>query len=135
MGRSILAVVLGYLVMAIAVVGTDLALGALSPAPPGAPPPVPGMPYLLFTLVTGFVYAVAGGYLAAWLARRQEVKHALALAGLVVIMGLLSMIQYWGKQPLWYQIALIVVGVLGVLLGGRLRARQWAKAPAAGSGV
>jgi hypothetical protein len=117
MGRSVLAVVVGYLVMAIAVV----ALFAVWFREPNA---VPSRGSMLFSLSYGFLFGVVGGYVTALIARRSEVRHAIALAGLLAIRGAVPLIASAGQEPLWYQVATILVMVFAVMLGGYLRARQ-----------
>lgn len=118
MARSILSVIAGYLVMAIAIMilfavwfGGDLEA-------------TPTTAFLLFSLVYGFAAATAGGYVTALIAGRAEINHAAALAALAVVMGIVSVITAAGREPVWFQIANMVVVVAAILLGGSLRARQ-----------
>jgi len=64
--------------------------------------------------------AVLAGYLAARLRRRA----AGALAVLAAVMGVVSLLATGPAAPIWYQLALIVVGPAGALLGGHIRARR-----------
>ena len=117
MGRSILSVIVGYLMMALAI----MALFAIWFRGKDA---APSDGFMLFGLGYGFVFAVVGGYVTAMIAKRSEMKRAMALAIFAVLMGIVSMIAYAGREPRWYQIANMVVVVTGVLLGGHLRVRQ-----------
>jgi hypothetical protein len=125
MGRSILAVLVGYFVIAAAIIVTGVALTVLFP---DASDPE-GMrfraaPWLLFILGSGFVYAVAGGYVTAVVARRSEIKHALALGALMVVLGVVTLAAEYGRYPLWYQLGLVLIAVPGVVSGASLRARR-----------
>jgi hypothetical protein len=72
--------------------------------------------------VTG-VGAVIGGWLAARAAPASPYAHAAALAALVAVIALPSATGgSQASQPGWYPAALALVAVLGVLLGGKLRA-------------
>ncbi len=118
MGRSILAVMAGYLVMAAAVVAL---FAVCFPNPDVAD--IPSTKFMLFSLAYGFAVAIAGGTVTAWIAKRAVMKHALALASGGLIMGIISLISGWGKAPLWYQIGNMLVVVTGVMVGGYLRRR------------
>jgi hypothetical protein len=121
MGRSILAVIAGYLIIAVAV----MALFAISfPDADPANIPAPSMGFMLFSIVYGFVFAVLGGYVTALLAKRAEMKHTLALGALGVVLGIISMVTAAGREPLWYQITNMVVIAAAVLLGGYFRTRK-----------
>jgi hypothetical protein len=76
--------------------------------------------FAVLSLAVGLPAAVLGGYVAARLRRGA----AGALAVLIAAMGVVSLPATGAAAPLWYQLALIVVGPAGVLLGGRLRARR-----------
>jgi hypothetical protein len=41
----------------------------------------------------------------------------------VLLLAALSALQAKGKQPIWYQLALVAIAPLGVLAGGLLRLR------------
>jgi hypothetical protein len=45
----------------------------------------------------------------------------LALAIIVLVLAALSALQSRGKQPVWYQLALVAITPLGVFAGGILR--------------
>ena len=120
MGRSIGAVVVGYLVMAILVIVTTQAVTALFPA--WCSPQ--NITYVLFNLAYSLVFALVGGYATAFVAGRAEVRHAAVLAGLAVVLAILTLVAEYGKQPLWYQVALLVVMPVAMVGGGYCRSRQ-----------
>ncbi len=125
MVRSILAVLGGYATMVIGV-GTTLALlmalllGDL---------PEPGEPYdgplafLVLELALGGLAAVGGGYVCGLIARRRELSHGLALAGLIVVLGTVSAVMEAGLKPMWSSLLLPVAGAVGVIAGSKLRQR------------
>jgi len=102
MGRSILAVVAGYSVMAISV----RVLFALQPGGRGA---AEDLGFLLLSLWFGTAFAGLAGYLTA-------------LAILLVPTGLISIAL--GAEPLWYRLTDATLEVLAVVLGGYARAWQ-----------
>jgi hypothetical protein len=124
MTRSLLAVVLGYVVMLVAFLGAETALTAVAPEliPQKGRPTDPL--YFVFQLVTGFVFISVGGYTTAMLAGRSEMKHALGLGALSIAMSIVSRLQYPGDEPLWYSIALMFLAIPAALVGGYFRARQ-----------
>jgi hypothetical protein len=118
--RSLVAVGVGYLVMATAVI----VLFTFWFHKPGT---APTENFLLFSLVYGFAAAFAGGYVTALIARHAELKHAAALAGVSVLLGVLSMIMSSGLEPRWSQVVNMVIAATGVLLGGYTKARRMTK--------
>jgi hypothetical protein len=123
MVRSILAVIAGYATL---VLGVGVFLAFLLFLFPGAFPAEPG-PYtgpvwiLVLELAFSGVVAVGGGYVCGLVAGRAELKHALVLVGLMIVLGLASAAFEAGLKPLWSSLAMPVVGALGVLLGAKLR--------------
>ena len=120
MARGILAVVAGYIVMAIGVVTVTGAVAVLFPtwsSPENAA-------YVIFNLGFSLVFALAGGYVTAVVAKRAPLRHAIALAALAFILAIISMVVETGPQPRWYQLSLVIIMPPAMVLGGYLRARQ-----------
>jgi peptidoglycan/LPS O-acetylase OafA/YrhL len=117
MGRSILSVIAGYLIMAIAVIALFVIWFR-------GPEATPSGGFMVFSLGYGLVVAGIGGYATAAIAKRREMAHALSLAGFSLLMGIISMFMADGREPLWYQLANMAVMVCAVVLGGHLRAKQ-----------
>lgn len=124
--RSLLAVLGGYMV-AIAVVaaasalfrvalGTFYSTGVYSAGVEHA-----GL-YLPASLVWTFTGAAAGGFATAWFALRAPLKHALALAGLVLALKL-GQFATGDPRPRWFQAAILLCMPAGATLGGSLSAR------------
>jgi hypothetical protein len=129
MGRSILAVIVGYFVTAAGVMATAAVINVLFPlaSPEAEFARFHSVPWLMLALSTGIVFAIVGGYVAAVIAKRAETKHALALGILMVVLGILTMAIEFGKYPLWYQLALVVVPLPAVMVGASLRVRGKSK--------
>jgi hypothetical protein len=83
----------------------------------------PGPAYVFVNLGYSFLAAAAGGYVTAWIAAANPLIHVLALGLVVLALAALSALQARGKQPIWYQLALVAISPLGVLAGGLLRLR------------
>jgi hypothetical protein len=105
-------------------------------------------------LLAGGLGAIAGGALAAWLAGP---KHALAiriLTGMILVLGILNAVLSLGitppplpegkaldslsfseagqyaRSPTWYLFAIVIAGVAGIGMGGRLASTKQSTQPA-----
>ena len=142
MARSILAVIVGYVVFAlfifVAFTALYLLLGADASFKPGSYHP--SNLWLALSTLLGFAGTVVGGYVCAALARGG--RAPLALAILVLVVGLffaffapkrsensevragnVPNLEAMQKaiQPRWIALLNPFLGVAGVLVGGRLR--------------
>ncbi len=124
--RSIAAIVIGLGFMAattkvwMIVANATLLPGGSEVAKPSA---VRMATYLYMNLVVCGVGAVLGGWLTARIAPSSPYAHAAALAALVAIISIPSATGAPAPaHPGWYPAAIGLVAVLGVLLGGKLRA-------------
>jgi general stress protein CsbA len=142
--RAIGSVVLGYVVMAafvmLALTAAYLAMGAERAFQPGSYE-VSNV-WVITMFAVGVVAALAGGLVCAAIARSR--KPALALAGLVLVLGVLSALPSFAatedtppkvrtgevgnfeamtqaKQPPWVALSHPLIGVIGVLVGARLK--------------
>lgn len=131
--RSILSVLAGYGVVMVLTMGFFAVLTVLFPDTFSVENEgtLPSTPWLLGILGFGLLSAVASGYVTAFLARRSPFKHVLALAGVFLAMNLVYLGSVGQGQPLWYSLGLGLVGVAGVLLGGRFWIVKTLRSPAA----
>lgn len=124
--RSILAVLGGYATL---VVGVGAFFAILMAFVPGLSETDPGAPFdgpawvLGAELAASLVVALVGGYVCAWIAGRGEVGHGAALAGFMLVMGLVSVILEAGLKPLWSSVAVAVLPAGSVLVGAWVRGR------------
>lgn len=144
MGRSILAVILGYVVMfvvvfltfsgAYLVMGTD---GAFQPGTYEA-----STQWLVVSFILAFIAAIAGGCTAVWIARKMA--PAYVLAGIALVLGFamagamamapadsrptvrtgdvpnLEAMQN-ARQPMWVALLNPLLGAIGVVVGARMK--------------
>ena len=127
--RSVLAVVIGFVVTTVASVGTDGVLMLLLPRSiTEAQPPPAGL--LVGIVVYCFVYAVLGAYVTAFIARCAEVRHALVLGGIALAIGIAFTLPVFlgtssdPQMPAWYLVLALAQVIPATVLGGFLRARQ-----------
>ncbi|MFL6227845.1 MAG: hypothetical protein ACJ741_03595 [Pyrinomonadaceae bacterium] len=145
MARSILAVIVGYLVVFLFIfvlfTGLYLTLGSNASFKPGSYQP--SVLWLVLSTLLALVAAIVGGYVCAVLARGG--RAPLALAALVLVLGIIfavpvlmapetnaartseltnmeAMMQ--AKEPAGVALANPLLGAAGVLVGGRLRRRR-----------
>lgn len=124
-GRSILAVIAGLLVIFVLSLGTDVVLHATGIYPPW----FQRMSDSLFVLATVYrsIYSVLGSYLTARLAPAQPMRHALILGAIGVVLSTVGAIGTWNKAelgPNWYPLTLVILALPLSWLGGKLRLMQ-----------
>ena len=128
--RRIGAVFAGILVVFILSVGTDVVLHATGIYPPWFKPM--STPLWLVATAYRLVDGVTGGYVVARLAPDRPVAHALVLGVIGVALSTAGVVGTWSKGsefgPRWYPLALVVIALPCVWVGGALRARQLARA-------
>lgn len=146
MGRSIVAVVVGYVAMFVltflAFTAEYTVLGADHAFKPRSF--VASNRWLAIALVINFVVAVIGGFICAAIAKGGKAPQALAIV--VFVLGLLFaipslMVPHAGavrtssnipmfeamqkaEEPRWVPFTFPIVGVAGVLIGGKLKKRS-----------
>jgi hypothetical protein len=124
-GRSVAAVVAGFLATAGLSIGADAVLHAASVYPPYGVRMSDG----LFVLATAYrvAFTVLGGYLAARLAPSRPMWHAWVLGIIGTFAALAGLVATWNAGPAlgprWYPLSLVVTALPCVLGGGWLHAR------------
>jgi hypothetical protein len=120
-GRSILAILAGFLSVVVLSLGTDEILHLLHVYQPwGEAMHDPGLNAL--ALAYRCVYTVIGGYVTARLAPRNPIRHVviLGIIGLAIAtLGAVATIPM-NLGPAWYPIALVVTALPLTWLGGLL---------------
>ena len=142
--RSILAVVVGYLVLAV-FVSVTLMIGWIAVGPEvafraGTTRVAPA--WLAINIPLSLAGAVLGGWIAALIGRHPRNTPVKVLAGLVLVLGLLQAVMLvttvrpaptkpvtemsmleasaHGQQPVWYSFGIPILGAAAVILGGKL---------------
>ena len=114
------ALLAGFVTILALTAGFTLALRKYAPAWMG-PSVRPSRGFALANLAFSFAAAMAGGYVSAWIAQSNPLGGTLALAVVVLVMAAISALEQRGKQPVAFQMAMVVIGPAGVLLGGLIR--------------
>lgn len=122
--RSLAAIVAGLGFMsATTTVGMLVASVAFGETRKGISAPAPPGGYFYVSLVVLGMGATVGGWLAARIATFAPYGHAAAMAAIVALLSIeLATGPPVPGQPGWYPSAIGLVAVLGILLGGKLRA-------------
>ena len=122
LGRSVLAIFLGFIAVVILSLGTDEVLHLLKVYPPwSVPMRDPGLNAL--ALSYRIVFTILGGYIAARYAPYAPMRHAVILGVVGLVPGAGGVVVSIMKPdlgPSWYPIALAIVGLPCCWLGGAL---------------
>ena len=119
--RSAAALLAGFVAVFVLSLATDQVMHMLGIYPPwGQPMREPGLN--LLALIYRCVYAVIGSYIAARLAPRAPMGHALALGAIGLVISLAAAITVIPMDlgPAWFPIALAVTTLPCAWLGGVL---------------
>jgi peptidoglycan/LPS O-acetylase OafA/YrhL len=145
MVRTLIAVIVGYVVMALFVIASfSLAMLVLGPSMAFKPTTHdPSTLWLLTSFLLSFIGAVAGGWVCTTISKTW--RAPLALAALILGLGLLLVVYVMmapgvprsperernvrdsspmesGQQPIWVTVLNPVVAAGGIVLGARLKA-------------
>ena len=119
-GRSIWAVVAGFLAVVILSIGTDAGLHAAGILPGLGQRVSDG----LFVLATIYrtIFGVVGSYITARLAPYKPMKHALIGGAIGMVLATIGALATWNKDlgPHWYPVALVVGALPTAWVGARL---------------
>ncbi len=148
MGRSIAGAVVGYIVLALIIMGcytaAFLGLGPSFAFQSDGSTNVT-MGWLMLMVVVSLLAAVAGGYVAAMVGGGSGARAVQFLLVLVLVLGVISAVAEMGKevpadlnpsqlsnieaaqyavQPTWFAFTVPVLGMVGVWFGGLLYRRR-----------
>lgn len=118
--RSVFSVIIGYFLFAL----SAFAFFRLSGQPPHEEAP---LPFVIGSTVFGMVFAFFGGYLAAWLAKRRPLAHAISVAIVLAVGAIASLFSTLGHGAIWSQLAALILMAPSAVIGGWLRSRQNAR--------
>jgi hypothetical protein len=112
--RAFLAVFAGYLIFA----GSAVLLFQLTKVDPHSPAAVG---FELLTIVYGIAFALIGGFVTGKIARRTDLSCGMALAFVIALGAIVSMIARPGAGALWTQTAALLLFAPAALAGDWIR--------------
>jgi hypothetical protein len=124
MVRSVIAIVVGFLVIGVLATGADYALQQVIPGAVDGNGRMTSVPLLLLTQMYVFAFAVFGCWLTARLAPNRPLQHALVLGALGLAFNVVGTIARWDNAPAWYHVIALMLVMPAAWIGGRLRERQ-----------
>ncbi len=121
-----LAVFVGYVIFA----ALSFAIFRVSGQAPHAAAP---MSFMALSIVSGMLFACAGGYAAGVIAGRNPQAHGVAVSVLLAIGAGVSLAATLGHGSVWSQVAALLLMAPSAVAGGWFRARQTADMHSAAS--
>jgi hypothetical protein len=127
LGRSIWAIVAGFLVVVILSIGTDVVLHKLDIYPPLGQRMSDGL--FAWATIYRTIYAILGSYITARLSPDRPMWHAMLGAVIGMILGTAGAVATWNKGlgPHWYSLALVIEGIPCAWIGARIWEQQISK--------
>lgn len=125
MGRSILAIVVGFVLTGALNVGTNTVLSRVAPelvTPPGTPNH--NTTGLLIICAYVALFGILGCYVTARLAPSRPLLHALIMGGIALAMSIAMTISAWNDAPAWFNVYNLLAVMPYAWIGGTLRERQ-----------
>ncbi len=116
--RSIGAVLAGFITLVFISVLTDVIMHIAGVFPPMDQRMTDAQCAIAFAY--RLPYGILGCYIAAWLAPRNPMFHAMALACVGLFVSTAGAVAMWDCGPNWYPVALIVTTVPSAWIAGKL---------------
>jgi hypothetical protein len=124
MGRSILAIVAGFVLIGVLAAGTTALLGSAMPGVFDANGRATSMTWELAMHAYVFAFATFGCWLAARLAPDHPMRHALILGVLGLVFNVVGSAVRWDTAPAWSHALGVALVMPAAWLGGWLAARR-----------
>jgi len=124
--KSIGALLVGFITVAILSIATDMLFEVLHIFPPQNQPQVYAWWMLPIALLYRTLFTLFGGFVTAKLAPNKKVLHAIILGTIGMVFATGGAIVNWDKSlnAEWYPLLLIFVSIPATWLGGRLQGRK-----------
>jgi len=122
MVKTILGIVVGFIVWSLVFVGGEALVKAIAPgmaAPEGATY-VGSVGILLGYLVRSIIASILAGFVAAMIAG-ENAKSTLILGIVLLIVGILVQAGAWSVLPVWYHLIFLALLIPMTIFGGKLR--------------
>lgn len=125
MGRSILAIVVGFVLTGALNMGTTALLSRVAPdlvPPPGTPTTNTAALLLISAYVA--LFGILGCYVTARLAPSRPLLHALIMGGIALAMSIPMTISMWNDAPAWFNVYNLLAVMPYAYIGGSIRERE-----------
>ena len=127
-GRSIGAILAGFVFVLILSLGTDALLHLAGVFPPLGASMVGYDGALLLATAYRIVFGIAGSYITAWFAPNRPLQHALLGGVIGLALSIIGAAATWNRGPAfgphWYPLALVVTALPTAWVGGKLHLMQ-----------
>ena len=122
--KSVVAIAIGFILVAVLSVATDFLLEAIGVFPPISHPEAYTAGHLIFALIFRTVYAGVGGYVCMLLSPIKSLRDAKILAGIGFVVAVIGMFSHMDLGNLWYPILLAILSPIAVIVGAKMRTRS-----------
>jgi hypothetical protein len=123
-GRSIGAILAGFVAVVIVTILTDIVLHATHVFPPWGQSMTGFDAPLLLATAYRTVYGIVGSYITARLAPNRPMLHAMIGGIIGLVISIVGAAVTWGRGPAfgphWYPVALVVLALPTAWAGGKL---------------
>lgn len=123
-GRSIAALLVGFIAGAVLSLGTDFLLNKIGLFPALGQPMSSDL--LFIATIYRTIYSVLSCYIIARLAPNRPMGHALVGGAIGLVLSAVGVVVTWNRNlgPHWYPLALVVLAMPAAWIGGKLRANR-----------
>lgn len=120
MQKMIYGIIAGFVLWSALWIASDFALLILSPDWYGDGLKNFTTPILLISLVRSIIISLISGFVAAFIAGRNNSQTTVILGVLLFAFGIYIQAQLWNTIPLWYHIIFLALLIPMTIFGGRL---------------
>lgn len=124
MGRSILAVVAGFVTWSILWVVSNMTIAGAFPDSFEADGSTQSVGILVLLICDSAAFSFLSGWLTGVVAQRKQTLHGMVLGGFLLAVGIAVQIGYWDVMPLWYHLCFLALLLPLAALGGKVRERS-----------
>jgi len=122
MGRSILALLAGFIAEPVLVIAVDLIYSRIDPHAFTSDGLVVGTAAAIVLIYVQIINAISG-YITGRIAPRNPVGHAFILGAIGFVLCVIVSWKRWSLEPHWFLIGTIVLAIPSTVLGGYLARR------------
>jgi hypothetical protein len=122
--RSVLAVLAGFMLVAVLDLGGEFAARMIVPDSFDTYGNVSDTGLRWVTLAYSSLFGVLGAFVTARLAPSRPVKHALILGAVLLVIAIWVTVRTWETHPAWYHIVALIFVLPESWLGGVLGAKK-----------